>query len=357
MIKGLLYFCPMVKSILAIAMFFITLGLGLNSCGEKKQTVQKPKTETKDSTNEDQLLTELNKKLVNDPNNASLYHDRSLYFLNHGVYNKAMDDIVRALSIDSMNAEYVYTKGDIFFGALKYEQAMAEFSKCLKLDKTHSLANIKMARLLIYLRQYKESMAHIDLALKSDVNLAEAYFLKGVIFQYMGDSAKAASSFQTAVEQKSDYYDAYITLGLLCAMKHDSAAVQYYESALTLRNNSIEALYNMAIYYQDHGKYNNAFEIYNKILKIQPSTANAYHNKGYIHLVYLNELDKALVQFDSALYVNPKYIEAYHNRGLTYREMKKFKEARADYKMALQLDPQYDLSAKELQDMDKQGER
>ena len=122
-----------------------------------------------------------------------------------------------------------------------------------------------MARILTQMGQYKDAIKHIDLALKTNVNLAEGYFLKGIVFQFMGDSTSAASSFQTAVEQKADYYDAYVCLGLLYAMRHDSLAIEYYNSALSLRPNSPEALYNLGIYYQDEKQFDKAFETYNRL--------------------------------------------------------------------------------------------
>lgn len=335
-------------------LFFLFLAIVLVQCDNKKQ--EQTKTQPGDKNKKDQLLSELNKKLVDDPNNASLYHERCLYFFNKGIYDKAMDDATRALSIDSLNTEFIYTKGDIYFTVMRFDDATAAFAKVLKLEHGHPRANLKMSRILMQLKQYKEAIKHIDLALKTDVNLAEGYFLKGIAFQYMGDSVNAASSFQTAVEQKADYYDAYVTLGLLYAMRKDSLAVEYYNSALSLRPGSPEALYNLAIYYQGNGKPQKAFTIYNELSKQGPNEG-AHHNKGYIYLVYWGQYDKAIPQFDSALRINPNYIEAYHNRGLAYRELKKYKEARADFKTALKLNPQFELSANELDDMDRKGQR
>jgi tetratricopeptide (TPR) repeat protein len=338
-----------------IDLLFICLIFILTSCGDETKKANDI-NKTKQSTKVDPLKA-LNQKLVADPNNPNLYHERCLYFFNNAVYDKAMDDISRALSIDSMNPDFIYTKGDIFYTVMRFDDATVEFAKALKINKQHSPSNLKMARILMHLKQYKDAIKHIDVALKSNVNLAEGYFLKGIVFQYMGDSVNAASSFQTAVEQKADYYDAYVSLGLLCAMRKDSMAIEYYQSALSLRPTSTEALYNLGIYYQESGRFEKAFATYNLLNKVQPKNEGAHHNKGYMYLVFFNEKEKAIQQFDSALRINPKYVEAYHNRGLAYRESKKFKEARADFKAALGINPQYELSANELDDMDRKREK
>lgn len=341
-----------------IVYFLVIFSFSANlaSCGSDKKTEKEPAK--KDTLNkEEEELKALNKKIVADPNNPSLYHDRALYFLNHGIYNRSMDDVDRALSLDSTNAEYHFTKGDIFFSLMRFDEATLNFAKTIKIDKEHVNANLKMARILLYMRQFDDCLKHINIALKANVNLAEAYFLKGMVFQYAGDSIKAASSFQTAVEQKADYYDAYITLGLLHANKKDSLAIQYYQSALSLRPNSAEALYDLGMYFQDNGQYKRALDAYSKMLAISPNSEIAYYNKGYIYLVYLGELDNAVSRFDSALKLNPGYRDAYHNRGLAYRELQKYPQARADFRTALQLDPQFTLSANELDDMDRKKQR
>lgn len=320
------------------------------SCGSEEKKVEN-KT-VKDTSKVDELK-KLNSQIAASPNNSSLYHDRSLYYLNHGVYSRAMDDVERALKLDSANAEYHFTKGDIFFSLMRFDEATINFAKCIQLDKEHVNANLKMARILLYMRQFDDCLNHIDVALKANVNLAEAYFLKGMVFQYAGDSAKAASSFQTAVEQKADYYDAYITLGLLYANKKDSLAIQYYQSALSLRHNSAEAWYNLGMYYQENGKYKEALNAYDNMIKTNPNAEMAYYNKGYVYLIYLGEYQNAISRFDSALHINPRYRDAYHNRGLAYRELQKYPQARADFRTALQLDPQFELSANELDDMDR----
>ena len=67
------------------------------------------------------------------------------------------------------------------------------------------------------------------------------------------DTATAASSFQTVVEVDPTRYDAYIQLGLLYAAAHDDLALEYFRTARNLKANSIEALYDEAVYLQEHG--------------------------------------------------------------------------------------------------------
>ena len=67
----------------------------------------------------------------------------------------------------------------------------------------------------------------------------------------------------------------------------------------------------------------------------------AHYNIGYIYLVYLKNYKKAVTNFSNAITCDPKYAEAYYNRGFSYELMKDFKNAKADYKNALDLKTNY----------------
>lgn len=305
----------------------------------------------------DTKLQLLNQQIAASPSNGDLYHQRAKLYLKHAKYQEALNDVSRSVGIDSTNADYQYTKGEIYFLALRFDNALLTFEKTLQLNPQHWKANLKMAKIFLYLEQYEKAMDYVNAALRVDEHLAEGYFLKGTIHQFAGDSAKAASSFRTAVEQKADYYDAYISLGMLYSAVNNDLALEYFKTALSLRPGSIEAMYNTAIYLQDHERLSEAEEMYRQILKVRENFEIAYHNMGYMELVYKLDFNKAVEKFDSALLINPQYLSALHNRGVAYTELKEYKKARADFKMALAIDPQYEKSALELDRMDRNGWR
>lgn len=342
------------KSIITVTV--VALLLLVFSCGgDKKKTDNKNQVQQKDTSSYVYHEKILNERITADVNNAALYNQRALLHLRFGDFQRALNDVTRALHIDSTTLEYTYTKGEIYFGALRLDKAMLEFEKVLSKDKNHWRAHLKMAKIFKYLERFQDAIDHINEALKQDEHLAEAYFLKGSVYELLGDSAKAATSFQTAVEQKADYYDAYISLGLLYGAARNKMALEYYNTALALKPGSLEALYNKAIFQQDNGMLPEAIATYRQILAVKNDFEIAYHNIGYIYLVEFKDFPTAVTKFDSALNINPSYVSAIHNRGLAFEEMKEYKKARADFKMALAINPQYDKSANELDRMDRLG--
>jgi tetratricopeptide (TPR) repeat protein len=99
---------------------------------------------------------------------------------------------------------------------------------------------------------------------------------------------------------------------------------------------------------QRAGKLKEAIEIYTDFLDKNPRSAEALNWRG---MTYddLNELDKALHDFNKAIAVSPGYADAFNNRGEVFRKQKKYNEAANDFRQAIKLDknfaePHYNLA-------------
>ena len=62
-------------------------------------------------------LVALNKKILDNPDDASLYNERAKIYLQFKQLEEAINDSKRALRIDTSNAAYYLTEADVFFAA------------------------------------------------------------------------------------------------------------------------------------------------------------------------------------------------------------------------------------------------
>ena len=94
--------------------------------------------------------------------------------------------------------------------------------------------------------------------------------------------------------------------------------------------------------------YEEAIEIFGKIIKIEPDNYRAIYNKG-IAFFYMEEMDQALNYFSRAIEIKPDYKYPYYNIGLVHETIGNFHEALTYYDKALEIDPDflYALHAKE----------
>jgi Tfp pilus assembly protein PilF len=79
-----------------------------------------------------------------------------------------------------------------------------------------------------------------------------------------------------------------------------------------------------------------AIDIYNKAIKIDPKLAKAYNNRG-IAYVWKKQYDLALTDFNKAIELDPKNGKAYNNRAIVYSYLGETVKARQDLHKAQSL--------------------
>jgi tetratricopeptide (TPR) repeat protein len=300
--------------------------------------------------NESQLtkLDSLSQAIIDSPDNSNAYYGRALYFFNENELDQALDDIKRALRINTSVAEFYFVEGNIYYNDQRFKEAFEAYQKVIELDVEHELAILKLSQIELVLKNYDLAIEMVNRALKLNTMNSEAYYLKGFIYLDSKDTSTAISSFQTAIEVDPSHFDSYIILGNIWSETNFEYAESYYKQALKIAPESIEALYNIGILYQYFNKYDEAYPVYDEILTIDSAAYFAYYNKGFIMLVSDSSYSGAINMFEKSLVYYPYYHQAYYNIGLCYENMEEYKLAEENYKKALEINPQFDLAARGL---------
>jgi len=302
-------------------------------------------------------LAAIEEKIVKEPGNAAHYAERAAYYAAQDSARKALLDMERALALDSTNIDYRLRAGDLQYALLDVEKARGSFDLAMRIAPTDTRPRLKLAEIELVMREYKKSIALVNEALRMEPTAAHGYFLKGWIHMETGDTNKAISSFRTAVEQDPQDYNAYVILGKLSSARHDVLALEYYNTAMELRPNSVEAIYNKAVSCQDHGLDSMALACYDRIKEIDPKNALAWYNSGWVRLEHLGELEEAEKDLSKAIELEPNYADAWYNRGVVMERLAKLDSAAANYQVALSIQPAHDLAARGLDRLAKQGVR
>ncbi|MCU0361662.1 MAG: tetratricopeptide repeat protein [Bacteroidia bacterium] len=289
-------------------------------------------------------LKAVNKKLVDDPNNAELYDQRANIYLKLKLLEEALNDSKLAVRIDSSIVDYYLSLVDIYFAMNNTRMVKETLLRMEKKFPDNQEVVLKLAELYFLVKQYQDAITYINKSLRIDESQSKAYHLKGNVYLESGDTAKALSSFQTAIEQDNAFVDAYYDLGMLYASKKDPLAFDYYANALRLNPAHEQSLYARAKLYQDLEKYDEAIKGYTAMLQTIKTNELCHYNLGAIYLEVKNEYQLALEQFTKAIELNSNYIEAYLARGYTYAKLKDIPSAKADYNMCLKIQPNYELA-------------
>jgi tetratricopeptide (TPR) repeat protein len=95
----------------------------------------------------------------------------------------------------------------------------------------------------------------------------------------------------------------------------------------------------LAIVYYDLGDFDEAIDLYNDTIDVDPNYAQAYTGLGLIYYT-LEDYEEAIENFDQAIEINPGFSDPYANRALTYAVLGDTDQALEDASMAIDLDPE-----------------
>ena len=136
---------------------------------------------------------------------------------------------------------------------------------------------------------------------------------------------------------------AWFSIGYLSSTRDEpdlDAAINAYDVALRLNPSNAEAYNNRGNVKDDLGQYEAAIADYDAALRLNPNYADAYHNRS-IAKSRRGQYEAAIADCDAALRLNPNYADAYNNRGVAKGLLSQYEAAIADYDAALRLNPNY----------------
>ena len=336
---------------LAIFTFLILLSCN-NTIESENNNIDKKETNKKGT------LSDIEQNILENPDNPVAYFNRAVFYKNNKKYSRAIEDINRALRILPDSNAFKYEKAEILYnsGIFKQNKSQLDESKIyldniLKSEENNIKSLLLKAKILIFEKDTDASMKTLVRILKKEPTFAEAYFLKGLIYEIIGNDNLAKSSYQTTIEMEVNYYDAYINLGILYAKDMNNKAISYYNSALEIYPNSIEALRNKGLFYHFSEDYINARKNFNKIISIDSLFEEAYFNIGNTYIgMYKYDLsdyskdttlNRAIEYFNKAISINPNYVQAIYNLGLQYQYKGEVDSAKKYYLRAIDLENNY----------------
>jgi Tfp pilus assembly protein PilF len=328
---------------------YIIIIVAFVSCTTKKEnTTEKSQKELPVLKGKAFLLDSLSKLLEKTPNNVALLTERSQVLFQMGENAEGLSDISKAYRLDSSNIEMRLVHADFMILNNKLLDARNDFNFIISKNPSLTKSYLGLAKSYLITGNFNKAFEYINEALKKDKYLKNAYLMKGLIYKTQGNWKLAISSYQTAVQIDPNCYEGFVSLASIYEIQEDTLAYQFYETALSIDSNGLDALYGKALYLQFHDRVPTAQHIYRKIISIDSTWTNAYYNQGWIKLVIQNDYDSAAHFFLKTLELSPKYADAWYNLGLCHEERKSIDQARTCFQNALRINPNYKQAKKEL---------
>jgi len=144
--------------------------------------------------------------------------------------------------------------------------------------------------------------------------LAYEYYLKSISYPISKEGNQLAiDMLNKSIEIDSSYAPAYNEMGNrinkqinygLVNQKNYKSPENLYLKALSLNKELISALSNLALFYTEKGKTEEAIEIAKKVLEINPNNASAHFSLGYIYR-YTGMNNESISEMEKAISLQP----------------------------------------------------
>ncbi|MGH9661963.1 MAG: tetratricopeptide repeat protein, partial [Bryobacteraceae bacterium] len=302
-----------------------------------------------------------------------LDHDRRqpdalhlLGLLSHqmGQYDKAIDYIQRAITLNSRVAPFHNNLGNALASLGRLDDALRSYERALAIEASPD-AHLNLGNLLQQLGRYEDAIAHYRAA----GELPETHNNAGNALVALGRHAEALESFGRALRLRPDYPEAHLNLGLahLAAGDTASAAVALEASplaeakaalavvhlqrrawadaeqsaleALRARPGYPEAWVNLGRALHEQWRFAEAETAARIALSWRSSMPEAWNNLG-MSLHHQDRVDESDPCFRQALALDPGFFDAHYNLGNSLRARRGLDEAVAAYDAAVALRPE-----------------
>ena len=274
-------------------------------------------------------LAKLDLQLEKNPDDCEARYLRARVLFHMGQMNEARVDIDRALRGEPDNLDYLLLKADICLKNGNATDCYSVLQHAEEVSPENEEVLLKMGELTFDSKDYDRSLEYLSKVTEKDENNRAALFMKGFIYMEKGDTASAVQFFRRVCDRYPDYAPAFEHLGVLFASRNEPMALEYLNTAIRLEPSNTNALYALAMFYQDNGDFERAEALYHQILDINENSAHAWHNLGWIELTHYFDYDRAIEYFDKALAIDPQMENATINRQLALETRSKISNNKA----------------------------
>jgi tetratricopeptide (TPR) repeat protein len=313
------------------------------SCKSEQVTEVK----SNNQTSVDPILAGMIKAAENAPNDINILLEKAAYLYKNEQYELALQDIQKAISIDSINWDFHHFKADILLDYYKSKEAVETLENVLEKEPTRIPTLLKLAEFHHILKDYNSSISSINEVIRLQSYNPEAFFMLGMNFRAMDQLKEAKGSFLRAVELDADLTDAWILLGNIAEEEKDSSAENFYQNAVRSDPESIEALHSLAYYLQNQDRVLDAIELYRQINVLDTQYEDAYLNTGILY-ISIDSLAQAKEHFQILKKINPANPFGYYYSGLAEEYAGNPVQAQIEFENALRIKPDYQKAAEAL---------
>ena len=285
-------------------------------------------------------LDDFNAALASDPKLADAYNNRGALYANAlNDSDKALSDIVAAVTLEPGNFDFQFNLGMLRMRARLYHKAIEAFTTALNLKGPPSRILQARAQARAKIGEHAGALRDIQVAIEKDSRNPAVYDTLGGIRMAGHDYEAAVGAFNQALHYDEDFVPALIHRGQAeGGLGSWQEALKDFSRAARLNSASRDAWTGLCTARRLGQKYETAVKDCARALTVDASYGPAYLQRGLAYL-RLHETNRAIADIDSAYQFGVHRAEGLLGQSYGHALAKQYREADRAYWAAMALDP------------------
>lgn len=280
-----------------------------------------------------------NKVLLKEPNNITCLYKSGLMSVQMGIdLDDAIKDFTKAIQLKPKYSDAYWGRGMARKMKHEYKEASEDLEKAIKLDPNNDEAYISLAEVKYHLSDYEKADLYYSKYLKKYPKDFATYSDRAFIRMERQNIKEAIDDFTKAIELNPNIqYKDYLDRGKAKYLTQDyvGAKNDFYNS-IEIEPNSIELLFSLSNFYNEHENCSEAIIYLNKILILDNRNKQVYLNRGFTNNC-LEKYDEAINDLNMYIAVDPNFGHTYILRGYAKYHLGLTEESCNDFNKAKEL--------------------
>ena len=225
-------------------------------------------------------------------------------------------------------------KGIEVAGDTNNEEAVPYFTEAVKYDKANDVAYAKMGAVYDANGKNDKAIVNYEKAVTINPEYSLLYAPLGLAYVDTGDIAKAETALTKSDAAGVDNVEARFLKGvLLYKQNRNEEALAAFDRTLQLDKGYAQAQYYRGQVFDRMEKQDKAIAAYKSTLEITPTYTPASFDLG-VDYYNAGDYNNAALAYEQTVKNDPTNYQAHANLASTYRQLERFADANAEYKIA-----------------------
>ncbi len=270
---------------------------------------------------------------------TSIYVNNAVQKANQNDFAGAIDEINKAIAIDSRNPQLYLQAGTFYQRAKNYEKAIELYDQSIALDGRLYIVYGNRANCYDQLNQVPQAAADYDMAVELQPANPLCYYMRANFENKVKNYKQALADFDKAINLAPDKALYYQGRALTYHnLKNTDAEIADYKKVLTIDPKNVVVQTYLNSVYKNAGDTNNMFAGYDMAIKNNPNDKQAYVSRGNAKIKAKQYAD-AILDFEKVITIDHDYIPAYLGKARVYLALNQKQNAIDAIKPALKIQP------------------